>query len=82
LASLRREILTGFFGEITAEISITRASSDLQCGANIPIGLYLRRRARDAQKRPTDLTLEERNLKEAGRDRIAALTIFRKSERL
>jgi hypothetical protein len=36
----------------------------------------------DAQKRPTDLTLEERNLKEAGRDRIAALTIFRKSERL
>jgi len=44
LASLRREILTGFLGEITAEISITRASSDLQCGANIPIGLYLRRR--------------------------------------
>jgi hypothetical protein len=44
LASLRREILTGFFGEVTSEISITRASSDLQCGANIPIGLYIRRR--------------------------------------
>jgi hypothetical protein len=41
LASRRSEILTGFFREkvITAEISITRASWDLQRGDNIPIGL-------------------------------------------
>ena len=37
----RSEILTGFFREkvIIAEISITRASWDLQRGGNIPIGL-------------------------------------------
>jgi hypothetical protein len=39
LASLRREILTGCFSVMTAEISITRASSDLQRDDNIPIGL-------------------------------------------
>jgi hypothetical protein len=68
LASLWREILTGFFSEITAEISITRASRDLQRGDNIPIGLDRRCRARDAQK-AKDPTLEERNLSEVASER-------------